>query len=138
MSEKKSSVIIKFDFSNEQTVGEITKVVGLTKAKYLIPVIDCLDLEANPRSSKTGPVTDAIQESIETDAEVFPFKTKGILLAASQYARLERKRIEITPVNPEIEGILDGGHNLCYAYYKCSKNKIFISSIATRGKFLEC
>lgn len=40
----KKSVIIKFDFSSEQTVGEITKIVGLTKATYLIPVIDIRDL----------------------------------------------------------------------------------------------
>ncbi|MFR9207912.1 MAG: hypothetical protein ACLVKR_06195 [Lachnospiraceae bacterium] len=31
---QKKNVIIKFDFSAEQTVGEITKIVGLTKAKY--------------------------------------------------------------------------------------------------------
>lgn len=111
MSNKSSNVIIKFYFPSEQTVGEITKVVGLTKAKYLIPVIDLLDLEANPRSSKTGSVTDAIQESIETDASVFPFKTKGILLAASQYERLERGRFRITPDDFKVEGILDGGHN---------------------------
>lgn len=111
MSNKNGSVIIKFDFHSEQTVGEITKIVGLTKAKYLIPVIDFFDLEANPRSSKTGPVTDAIQESIETDPIVFPFKTKGILFAASQYERLDRGRIRVTPDNLSVEGILDGGHN---------------------------
>lgn len=107
----KKSVIIKFDFSTEQTVGEITKIVGLTKAKYLIHIIDILDLEANPRSSATGPVTAAIQDSIENAPETFPFKTKGILLASSQYERLERGRVKITPDNLQIEGILDGGHN---------------------------
>lgn len=107
----KKSVIIKFDFSSEQTVGEITKIVGLTKATYLIPVIDILDLEANPRSSATGPVTAAIQDSIESAPETFPFKTKGILLASSQYEHLERDRVKITPDNLQIEGILDGGHN---------------------------
>lgn len=111
MLNKKSSVIIKFDFSAEQTVGEITKIVGLTKAKYLIPLIDILDLEANPRSSATGPVTTAIQDSIEQDPTTFPFKTKGILLASSRYERLERSRVAITPDNLQIEGILDGGHN---------------------------
>ena len=111
MLNKNASVIIKFDFSTEQTVGEITKIVGLTKAKYLVPIIDCLDLEANPRSSKTCAVTDAIEESIETDPAVFPFKTKGILLAASQYAHLDRGRIKLMPDDPNIEGILDGGHN---------------------------
>lgn len=107
----KNSVIIKLDFSTEQTVGEITKIVGLAKAKYLIPIIDILDLEANPRSSATGSVTVAIQESIENAPETFPFKTKGILLASSQYERLERGRVKITPNNLQIEGILDGGHN---------------------------
>lgn len=111
MSSKEKSVIIKFDFSVEQTVGQNTKIIGLIKAKYLIPVIDVLDLKANPRSSKTGPVTNAIQESIEKDSDLFPFKTKGILIASSQYERLERNRIKITPENFEIEGILDGGHN---------------------------
>ena len=111
MLNKNESVIIKFDFSTEQTVGQITKIVGFTKAKYLIPVIDILDLKANPRSSKTGPVTVAIQDSIENDPALFPFKTKGILLASSQYDRLERGRVKITPENFEIEGILDGGHN---------------------------
>ena len=105
----KKSVIIKFDFSSEQTVGEITKIVGLTKATYLIPVIDILDLEANPRSSATGPVTAAIQDSIESAPETFPFKTKGILLASSQYEHLERDRVKITTDNLQIEGILDGG-----------------------------
>ena len=111
MSNKNASVIIKFDFSTEQTVGQITKIVGFTKAKYLIPIIDLLDLKANPRSSKTGPVTTAIQDSIENDPQLFPFKTKGILLASSRYERLERGRVKIAPENFEIEGILDGGHN---------------------------
>ncbi len=111
MLNKKESIIIKFDFPSEQTVGQITKIVGLTRAKFLIPVIDSLDLDANPRSSRTGSVTDAIQESIMNVATLFPFKTKGILLASSQYEVLERNRIKIIPQNREIEGILDGGHN---------------------------
>lgn len=109
MVPKQDAIIVKFDFSNDQTVGEITKIVGLVLAKYLVPVIDHLDLEANPRASRTGPVTAAIQDSIETDPATFPFKTKGVLLAASQYERLERNRVKITPSNPSIEGILDGG-----------------------------
>lgn len=106
-----SNIIIKFEESGEQTVGNITKIVGLVKAKYMIPIIDSLNLEANPRSSKTGAVTDAIQETIENDPNLFPFMTKGILLAAAQYERLERNRIKIMPEDPTVEGILDGGHN---------------------------
>ena len=111
MTASTNSIILKFDYSCDQSVGEITKVVGLIRAKYLIPIIDCLNLEANPRSSKTGSVTDAIQESIINDSETFPFKTKGILIASSRYERLERGRFRITPDNLGIEGILDGGHN---------------------------
>ena len=134
MLNKRGSVIIKFDFSTEQTVGEITKIVGFTKAKYLIPIIDFMDLEANPRSSKTGAVTDAIQESIETDPAVFPFKTKGILLASSRYERLERGRIKIIPDNPEIEGILDGGHNtLAIGLYILRKAMEHSGTVFPRG-----
>lgn len=111
LRKNKDGVILKFEFLSEQTVGNITKFLGLVKAKYLIYVIDSLDLEANPRASKTGNVTNDIQESIETDAETFPFKTKGILLASSKYERLERGRIRIVFGDPKVEGILDGGHN---------------------------
>lgn len=134
MLNKKKSVIIKFDFSIEQTVGEITKIVGLTKAKYLIPIIDILDLEANPRSSATGPVTAAIQDSIEHDPATFPFKTKGILLASSQYERLERSRVAITPDNLQIEGILDGGHNtLAIGLYILKAAQIYKGIPCSRG-----
>lgn len=111
MQKSKDGVILKFESLALQTVGNITKMVGLVKAKYLVYVIDSLDLEANPRASKTGAVTTDIQESIETDPETFPFKTKGILLASSQYEILERQRVRIIFGDPKVEGILDGGHN---------------------------
>lgn len=134
MLKQNTSVIIKFKSRSEQTVGEITKIVGLTEAKYLIPVIDLLDLEANPRSSKTGAVTDAIQESIENDPLLFPFKTKGILLASSNFSRLERDRIKIAPEDAEIEGILDGGHNtLAIGLYILRKAMEYTEKTLPRG-----
>ena len=133
MLNKDVNVIIKFDYSVEQTVGQITKIVGFIKAKYLIPIIDILDLKANPRSSKT--VTTAIQESIENDPDVFPFKTKGILLASSQYERLERNRIKITPEDLEIEGILDGGHNtLAIGLYILKMSMIYAGMSFPKGE----
>ena len=110
MSEKKA-IIIKFEAPAEQTVGDVTKIVGLVQARFFVSIIDSLNLEANPRSSKTGAVTDAIQETISEKPELFPFMSKGVLLASSRYERLERSRIKIDPANPQIEGILDGGHN---------------------------
>lgn len=108
---EQNGVILKFDYAGEQTVENITKIVGLVNARYLIPVIDNLNLEANPRSSKTGDVTEAIQETIKNNPSLFPFMSKGILLGASQYERLERNRIRIAVVDSQVEGILDGGHN---------------------------
>jgi hypothetical protein len=42
---------------------------------------------------------------------VFAFKSKGILLAASDYQELERRRYSLKFGSPDLEGILDGGHN---------------------------
>jgi hypothetical protein len=84
-------------------------------AKNIVPLIDTLDLEANPRSSKLGPVTDAIQKSLCEDEgnkeKLFPFKSKGILLASSTYKELDRDRFELEFDDLSTEGILDGGHN---------------------------
>lgn len=107
----KNSIIIKFEGSTEQTVGDITKIVGLVQARFFVSIIDSLNLEANPRSSKTGAVTDAIQETITNMPSLFPFMSKGVLLASSNYEKLERGRIKLIPNDPKIEGILDGGHN---------------------------
>lgn len=108
---EKNSIIIKFESPSEQTVGDVTKIVGLVQARFFVSIIDALNLEANPRASRTGAVTDAIQETICEKPELFPFMTKGVLLASSSYERLERGRIKIDPNDLQIEGILDGGHN---------------------------
>ena len=107
----KNSIIIKLDNMNEMIVGGNKKIIGLMKGRYIIPIIDSLNLEANPRSSKTGGTTDAIQETLEKSPVLFPFKSKGILLASSKYEMLERGRVKIIPQNLSVEGILDGGHN---------------------------
>lgn len=105
-------IVIKFeDGCGIQTVNDITKFVGLAKAKCFVSIIDNLNLEANPRSSKTGAVTDAIEETIESSPELFPFMSKGVLLASSDYKNPKESYIKIIPDDPKIEGILDGGHN---------------------------
>lgn len=108
---KSAEVIIRFEKSAHQTIEDTTKIVGMVKAKYLIPLITDLDLQANPRNSKIGGVTSAIEDSIMSDPALFPFKTKGILLAASDYEDLDRERVRVIFVDRSIEGILDGGHN---------------------------
>lgn len=78
----------------------------------MIRLIDVADLEANPREAKVGDVTEAIQECLETTPQWFHFKSKGILIAAGTCIPLERNRFELAFNDREIEGILDGGHNL--------------------------
>lgn len=106
-----STVIIRFDTVAEQAAGPVMRIVGFAKARELIQLLDAADLEANPRSAKAGPVTEDILESIEETPEVFVFKTKGILVGASSYEKLQRNRYRLTFENTKIEGILDGGHN---------------------------
>jgi hypothetical protein len=105
-------VIVKFEQVAEQTQGPVTRIIGLVKASHLLGLFDAADLDANPRSAKAGPVTQDIRESIENSPMIFPFKTKGVLVGASKYEALQRNRYELHFVEPQIEGILDGGHNM--------------------------
>lgn len=107
-----SNIIIRFEQVSEQVEGPVRRVVGFVKAKNMLQLFDAADLEANPRSAKAGSVTADIIESIRETPETFPFKTKGILVGASDYEALQRNRYELRFVNTKIEGILDGGHNM--------------------------
>ncbi|ODT96896.1 MAG: hypothetical protein ABS82_02660 [Rhodanobacter sp. SCN 67-45] len=105
------TLIVRFDTVAEQTAGPVLRIVGFAKARNLIQLLDAADLEANPRSAKTGPVTQDILESIIDTPDIFVFKTKGILVGASYYEKLQRNRYSLSFENTKIEGILDGGHN---------------------------
>lgn len=105
------SLTLKFEQKFEQTIEGITRISGLVRARYFISVIDSLDLDANPRSAKVSKVTAAIIDSIETTPDIFPLKTKGVLLGATDYERLDRGRVRVAFQKRTIEGILDGGHN---------------------------
>lgn len=111
MQKTNNSITLKFEQSSEQVAGFVSRITGLVKIKHLIPLINELNLQANPRDSKVGEVTNQIRESLEITPEIFPFKTKGILLAASDYERLDRGRYSLSFNDPDLEGILDGGHN---------------------------
>ena len=106
-----SSVVVRFDTVAEQSAGAVMRIVGFAKARDLLQLLDSADLEANPRSAKAGPVTEDILESIDETPDIFVFKTKGILVGASMYEKLQRNRYRLTFENTKIEGILDGGHN---------------------------
>ncbi len=105
------TVVLKFEDMHSVDVNQLRRYQGLVRASSLIDLIDVIDLEANPRSSKTGSVTSEILESIAETPEFFHLKTKGILLGASSCIELERKRLKIQFADTNVEGILDGGHN---------------------------
>jgi hypothetical protein len=107
-------IVVRFDQGQvaEQVEGPVRRIIGFVRARNMLALFDAADLEANPRSAKAGPVTEAIIESIVDTPSTFPFKTKGVLVGASDYEKLERNRYELNFENTRIEGILDGGHNM--------------------------
>jgi hypothetical protein len=107
-----SNIVIRFEQVANQFEGPVRRLVGFVRAKHMLQLFDAADLEANPRSAKAGSVTADIIESIRDTPETFPFKTKGILVGASNYKALQRNRYELEFENTEIEGVLDGGHNM--------------------------
>jgi hypothetical protein len=106
-----TTITVKFEQMASQSVDGITRISGFVRARHFIAIIDSLDLEANPRAARVGRVTNAIIESILTTPKEFPFKTKGVLLGATNYELLDRGRVRVVFVERDNEGILDGGHN---------------------------
>jgi len=100
------------NIASENSIAGIKRYTGFVRGRDLYPLFDHLSLEANPRTAKTGSVTNAILDSLGTTPELFPFKSKGILLGTSMYEALQRNRFELHFEDPDSEGVLDGGHNM--------------------------
>lgn len=98
--------------SNENSIAGIKRYTGFVRGRDLYALFDHVSLEANPRAAKVGSVTNAIVESLQNTPELFPFKSKGILIGTSGYEVLQRNRFELNISDPTSEGILDGGHNM--------------------------
>lgn len=98
--------------SSENSIAGIKRYTGFVRGRDLYALFDHVSLEANPRAAKVGSVTNAIRNSLEETPELFPFKSKGILIGTSQYEALQRNRFELIIDDPTSEGILDGGHNM--------------------------
>lgn len=109
---KSHTVILKFDEACRSDRYSLQRIEGTITADSMIRLVDVADLHANPREAKTGSVTDAITETLETSPDLFPFKSKGILLASANCRELERSRFELSFNDEDIEGVLDGGHNM--------------------------
>jgi hypothetical protein len=109
---KNQKVIIRFDEVSTRDKYGLRRIEGTATAGSMIRLIDIADLTANPREAKCGDVTDGIEESLEKTPQWFPFKSKGILSSAASCVSLDRNRFELAFTDEDIEGILDGGHNL--------------------------
>lgn len=97
---------------SEDSIAGIKRYTGFVRGRDMYPLYDHLSLEANPRAAKTGAVTEAILDSLKLTPELFPFKSKGILLGTSTFEALQRSRFELRFEDPASEGVLDGGHNM--------------------------
>ena len=109
---KNQKVIIRFDEVSTSEKYPLRRISGAATADSLIRLIDIADLDANPREAKTGEVTNEIEDSLADTPRWFQFKSKGLLIAAETCVPRERNRFELTFGDGEIEGILDGGHNI--------------------------
>ncbi|MBE7619550.1 AIPR family protein [Gluconacetobacter entanii] len=98
--------------SGENSIAGIKRYTGFVRGRDLFALFDQVSLEANPRAAKVGSVTNSIKESLQNTPELFPFKSKGILIGTSSYEVLQRNRFELVFNDPASEGILDGGHNM--------------------------
>ena len=107
-----NKIVIRFDQVSEQSEGPVKRIIGFVRAKNMLQLFDAADLDANPREAKAGTVTSDIIESVRDTPDIFPFKTKGILVGASDYQTLQRNRYELRFEDTRIEGVLDGGHNM--------------------------
>lgn len=106
----KKFVIVRFDDYKTAT-HKLNRLRGDVQAASFIELITDADLEANPRVAKNGSVTREIEDCLRESPELFHYKSKGLLLACREVEILERNRVRLLFEDPELEGILDGGHN---------------------------
>lgn len=90
----------------------IKRLVGFVPGKYIIPLLDKAGLAANPRSSRRNSVVDDILDTLKKTPELFRYKSKGLLIGTAHYEELQRNRYRVRFKDPDVEGILDGGHNM--------------------------
>lgn len=113
-----SEATVKIEYLEERTLGDLRRFSGFIKVRGMIDLITNLDLEANPRSAKRSFVTADIVDTITETPELYPFKSKGILIGAAEYMKHDDGCFTLIIRNPRLEGILDGGHNtLAIALY---------------------
>lgn len=108
---KPENYILRFRGLSDRGEGNLRKIQGEIDALNFLNVLDKASLKPDPRDAKKGRVTEDICDTLEHTPELFHYKSKGVLLASKKAEVLERQRVRINAEDPDIEGILDGGHN---------------------------
>ena len=106
-----NNYVIRFTTLAVHDEGKLRKLQGEVDPSNFVKILDNASLDSNPRDAKKGTITEDILETLEVTPELFHYKSKGVLLSSTKSDLLDRNRIRLYTDDPEIEGILDGGHN---------------------------
>lgn len=136
-----NKTIIKLETACFQEHDRVNKILGTLDAKNIAKLIDAVGLTANPRKSKVGKITNAIQETLEYSPELFRFKSKGLLVSTSKCLELDRNRFDLSFEEEKYEGVLDGGHNMLaiglHLLSKLGEDELVVRKIKLWDQFVE-
>jgi hypothetical protein len=110
-----SSFILKFAHVSVQPSGDdspIRRAIGFVNINQLLPILDSRALAPNPRSAKRNAIIEGILGTLNGNAELFRFKSKGLLISSHKVEELQRNRFRVLFEKEFVDGVLDGGHNL--------------------------
>lgn len=108
-----SSITLPLSQGGERVTESVLQITGHCPIRNIVKLIEIEDLDANPRSAKKSDITDDILDTLENDPGMYPVLSQGITIASSDYEVLDRDfRFRVRFHNRDIEGVINGGHNL--------------------------
>ena len=110
---KDSPIVIEISIQQHyiQRIDVVNRILGLVPISELIGIFEHLDLFANPRDAKKSTITEAIQKTLIDEAQIFPLKSKGLLISGAKFVEKSSGRISLRFEDLTRQGIIDGGHN---------------------------
>lgn len=110
-----SNFILKFAHVAVQPGSDessISRAVGFVNIGQLLPILDSKSLAPNPRNAQRNIIIESILGTLNDSADLFRFKSKGLLISSHKVEQLERGRFRVSFEKEFVDGVLDGGHNL--------------------------
>ena len=122
------SITLPLSQGGERITESVLQITGHCPIRNIVKLIEIEDLDANPRSAKKSDITEDILDTLENDPGMYPVLSQGITIASSDYEVLDRDfRFRVRFHNRDIEGVINGGHNLL-ALMKFVLGKVIDSS----------